>query len=467
MDMLKGRFRGWVWILLSFGAGWACLEGAMAESQRPLIWMTPGKNLSAEIRDVELLTVLQSLSKVTGWQIRIQPGAQRQVQVAFQNASLGDALRMLLDDFNFALLPGGDSAPQQLFIYDSSIREATELITFEEVNSGPGAAIPNELIVTLDPGSGSGIEDLARELGAKVVGSVEGLNSYRLQFENEEAARAAREHLEKRPELGGVDSNFALDRPRAVDDLRSGLGEAFPLRPKLNSDSGEVIIGLLDTPVQLLEPQMQAFLLPSIHVAGEPLPDAGDQLTHGTSMAQTLLRGLTMAPLDPDGSAVRVLPVDVYGPNADTTTFEIAKGIYEAVNAGASIINLSMGGEGDSRFLNDLIREAKSHGVLFFGSAGNSPTTALVFPAAYPEVVAVTAADRDGNIASYANRGSFVDLIAPGSSIVYLNGQPYRIEGTSASTAYVSGHAAGFKAMGKSAAEIEAYLREILAMQKP
>ena len=64
------------------------------------------------------------------------------------------------------------------------------------------------------------------------------------------------------------------------------------------------------------------------------------------------------------------------------------------------------------------------------------------FPAAYPEVIAVTAAER-GKIADYANYGSFVDVAAPDSSIIYYGDRPWYVQGTSASSAYTAGMAAG------------------------
>src|SRR4029079_24898 len=137
-----------------------------------------------------------------------------------------------------------------------------------------------------------------------------------------------------------------------------------------------------------------------------------------------------------------------------------ANGVYTAVAAGASVVNLSLGGAGDSPFLASLIHSAHDQGVLFMGAAGNQPTTDATFPAAYPDVVAFTAGDKSGNIAPYANRGSFVDVIAPGVSLVDYQGQSYMVRGTSAATAYVSGAAAGYRANGSTPSNVETYLRQ-------
>ncbi len=138
--------------------------------------------------------------------------------------------------------------------------------------------------------------------------------------------------------------------------------------------------------------------------------------------------------------------MDVYGGKETTTTFDITRGIYAAIQAGATVINLSLGSEGQSDFFHSVIRSAHDQGVIFLGAADNEPSGAPHFPAAYPEVIAVTAGDRRGNIASYANRGDFVDVIGPGSNIIQFNEGSYVITGTSAATAFVSGTAAALKA---------------------
>ena len=110
---------------------------------------------------------------------------------------------------------------------------------------------------------------------------------------------------------------------------------------------------------------------------------------------------------------------------------------------GRFLIGDILGSPGDSPALHNLIQQASAKGIVFFGAAGNQPVTTPVYPAAYPEVIAVTAGDHTGQIADYANRGSFVDIMAPGTSVVPFNGQSYVISGTSTATAYASGIAAG------------------------
>jgi hypothetical protein len=464
--MMKLDSHGWRsrWV----GLALACLSSLTTlAAGDSLSWDKQQKTVDAQIETWDLPTLLGKLSSATGWQIYIEPGTRQSVSVRFKKLPVGEALKRVLGDLNFALLPQ-TNAPARLYIFRTSLQEATQLVSEDPGPAGSHrkGAIPNELIVTLRKTAKQNIDALARALGAKVIGKVDGLNTYRLQFADEASAQAARDALSSNEDVAATDSNYPVDQPTRVDNLEASSAANFALTPKLGNSGNQVIVALIDTPVQQIDPKMSAFLLPAVHVAGDAsLPQ--DQLTHGTSMAETILKGLTYAPQENGGSSVRVLPVDVYGNSPDTTTFDVAKGIYAALAAGATVINLSLGGEGDSEFLAGLIHAAHQQGVMFFGAAGNQPTTNLTFPAAYPDVVAVTAGDRRGNIAPYANRGGFVDVIAPGTSVVDFQGQSYLVRGTSAATAYVSGTAAGYKASGNPSQSVEQYIRESLALKPP
>jgi thermitase len=220
---------------------------------------------------------------------------------------------------------------------------------------------------------------------------------------------------------------------------QSGTPE-LDLKPKANDGNCQLVVGLIDTPLQPLSANLSQFLQPAIHVAGDVQLDP-NQLTHGTAMAETILDAVNSK--TGGSTSVKILPVDVYGNNEMTSTFDVANGIVQAVNNGANIINLSLGSSGDSTFLHNTIKAVAKQGIPMYAAAGNEPVTTPNYPAAYPEVVSVTASDQTGKIASYANRGSFIDMMVTGDNVVPYNGQSYLVEGTSTSTAFASGMAAG------------------------
>src|ERR1051325_8155968 len=107
-------------------------------------------------------------------------------------------------------------------------------------------------------------------------------------------------------------------------------------------------------------------------------------------MVETVLGSMAITAQGQTNSGAKVLPIDVYGESDTTSTYEVTMGVYEAVRRGASIVNMSLGGDGDSPLLDDLIAQARARGFMFFAAAGNPPTTDPTFPAANTDVFAVT-----------------------------------------------------------------------------
>jgi hypothetical protein len=422
-----------------------------------LTWNTNSSRVSADVRDARLLPILEQIAGATGWKVFVEPDASHIVSARFNDLLPGEALRLLLGDLNYALLPGTNSS--RLFVFRTSRQHATHQVrarTGEE--AGGPRLIANELVVKLKPGAS--IEEIAKALGARVVGKVGDL--YRLRFEDVDSADAARAGLASNSDVESVENNFAIDRPEGGRPIHGATVAPPHLQLKPPPDSGRVIVGLIDTGVQSLGSDLDAFVMKGISVAGEARLDPLSP-SHGTSMLGALLASLASA--SKGSSSVQVLPVDVYGPNPITSTFDVADGIVQAVNAGARIINLSLGSEGNSQYLATLIAEASKKNIVFIGAAGNQPVTTPYYPAALPEVLAVTALDR-GQLAPYANRGDFVSLGAPGTSVIFYQGRPYYAVGTSAAAAYTSGLAAShFETTGDQAKATEQFLKDQLGIQ--
>ena len=454
--------QAWRKFALWMGLGLLLGASSPARAADSLVWRQDLNRVDADIMSWDLRTLLENISAATGWQIYLEPETKHAVSTKFKDRTPGEALQLLMPDLTAILLPQ-TNAPGKLCVFRTSVQEATQLIVAPKKSASPriSSLITNELVVTLKPGAK--IDDLARELGAKVIGRADGLNAYRLQFEDAEATERARAALQKNSDVASVDSNYTVFQPPEGQELTYSSAPPLSLKPKAVGDANRIIIGLIDTAIQPQSSAVDAFLLPSISVAGETKLDPTHP-SHGTSMSETILRGISMMVEDNEGSSVRILPVDVYGNNSTTSTFDVAYGIYKAINAGANIINLSLGSDGTTSYLRQVIESGHQQGVLFFAAAGNAPVDSPTFPAAYPEVIAVTAADRNGNVASWANYGDFVDVVAPGSSIVTFNNQKYLVMGTSASSAYAAGMAAGLAdASHKLLPEVEAAIRKNMA----
>ena len=402
--------------------------------------------VTASIENQPLEKILQLLSEQEKWQILVEPGLKLNVTTRFKDLTQTEALRRLLNDVNFVIIPSKRNQSKML-VYQTSSDNAVRKITPKIRNTKSSftkkkdsAKINNELLVTLDPKSGIDIETLARQLGAKIKGKIDGLDIYQLEFENESDAAKASAQLEQNDGVASVDSNFTIEQPIALSPV-SLPAPPLALRPA-SADKDGIIVGLIDSSVQKKGTQVADFLLPEISLFDKSIEES-NQVNHGTSMAETILRGLSASLDDSQETSVKILPVDVYGDANNTSTFDVARGIQSAIEGGADIISLSLGSDHQNNLLKSVIQAGSKEGVLFLAAAGNEPTGLPVYPAAQSEVVGVTALNRNGQrVASYANNANFVEVAAPGVGVTVLNNQTYFGTGTSFSTAYTAGVAA-------------------------
>ena len=421
------------------GLGWSgvfLLCAAIAPAADTLNWRKDKDSVDADISSWSVIQTLEKISEATGWEIYVEPGIKSNVSTRFKNRPRDKALDFLLGDLGRVLLPQTNGMPPKLLVFRSAQKDATQLVSKpkEDPTKKP---IPNELIVTLKPGES--IDELAKKLGAKVVGRNEAFNTYRLEFESEEAAKAARSSLAQNPAVESIDNNYYVRRPEESESFGLANPAALNLDPVAPSCSSGPTIGLIDSAVQKTGAAYDALMLPTINMAGEPAPSS-EAPAHGTGMAQAILQAISKKQSKTEW---RIQPYNVYGPNTTANTFDVANAVSRAISDGANPINMSLGTAGDSEFLHRVIQSGHKQGVVFLGAAGNEPTTAPTYPGAYSEVIAVSAIGADGNIAPYANRGSFVDILAPGQVRVTYNGQTWVTSGTSVSTALVTGIAAG------------------------
>src|SRR5688572_18762967 len=353
--------------------------GSLAQGADSLNWRKDKDTVDADISSWSLVKTLEVISEATGWHVYLEPGTQRQVSTKFKDRSSDRALDLLLGNLGRALLPGTDGGPSRLLVFRTAQKDATQLIRAKK-----GAKpIPDELIVRMK--KGKDVDDLAKKLGAKVLGKSDKQNAGRLKFDSDEAAAAARETLKENEDVANVDPNFPI--VAEPSSLVAGGNPTSSLNLQPLKEGDPVIIGLIDTAVQKIGNNYDNFLLPGISVAGNAsLPS--DKPTHGTSMFETIMKSIDA--FTPDGSStpVKVLPVNVYpdGDGTSTTTFEVGEGISRALEAGAQIINLSLGSTGDTPYLESIIQQGTDAGRTFVASAGNTPVTTPTFPAAYPGV---------------------------------------------------------------------------------
>jgi len=153
---------------------------------------------------------------------------------------------------------------------------------------------------------------------------------------------------------------------------------------------------------------------------------------------------------------VGILPVKVLNNAGSGSDANVAAGIRYAVERGASIISLSVGGDSQSQVVEDALEYARNAGVLIVAAAGNAsannddPSEYPTYPASSPSdnVLSVAATTQNDALSYYSNYGATtVDVAAPGDSILSTTlGNSYEeLSGTSMATPHVAGLAALIK----------------------
>ncbi|XEC96834.1 S8 family peptidase [Paenibacillus tarimensis] len=206
----------------------------------------------------------------------------------------------------------------------------------------------------------------------------------------------------------------------------------------------EVIVAVLDTGVQTDHPDLVGQLVEGENiVAAEDQPK--DDVGHGTHVA-----GIIAAAVN-NGEGVagmswynKIMPIKVLDGSGEGTTYSVAQGIIWATDHGAKVINMSLGNYASAEFLHDALKYAYDHDVVLIAASGNDNTDQPGYPAAYPEVLAVAATDRNGEKAAFSNYGDYIDVAAPGASIAstYTGNQYAALSGTSMACPHVSALAA-------------------------
>ncbi|TNE87406.1 MAG: peptidase S8 [Deltaproteobacteria bacterium] len=225
-----------------------------------------------------------------------------------------------------------------------------------------------------------------------------------------------------------------------------------------------VIVAVVDTGVKVVEDLEGTKVLEGkSFVLGESSPVDGNG--HGThvagTIAQTTNNGVGAAGVAPEAT---ILPVKVLSRFGSGMSPWIAAGIDYAVDEGADVINLSLGGS-YSRVIHTAIQKARAKGVVVVAAAGNTGRRGVSYPGALEESIGVGATGPGGAIAPYSSYGKGVDISAPGGDkrkpgggvwqdTIDGTGHAYKeFQGTSMATPHVAGAAAVLLSTGSCDAD--------------
>lgn len=271
-----------------------------------------------------------------------------------------------------------------------------------------------------------------------------------------EGADAARllDALRGNPVVAAAGLNWVYERNRDRTTRPASKGNVPESAPRLPALESPQAVAVLD---QAMGPAAAAHLAERTLSNASTVPEgfvvtADGEETHGSLMAM-IASGDEAVRADVPLAELPLVSVGIFDDEGRTTTYAVVAGLTEAAKNGASVVNLSWGTETESDFLDSALAQAWESGMVVVAAAGNDgKELERYYPASAPNVLAVGATTADGSVASYSNRGDFVDVLAPGTAMV----GDLIVQGTSVAAALVSSQLAAWRSEHPDATPEEA-----------
>lgn len=200
-------------------------------------------------------------------------------------------------------------------------------------------------------------------------------------------------------------------------------------------------IGVIDTGVNYRHPDLSSTLLSGINLVQRGKPPYDDN-GHGTHIAGTIAASNQMYGIIGVAPRALIHPIKAFDVNGSAFVSDIISGIDWCVRNKVHIINMSFGLKSHSKSLQKAVINATNAGITIVASSGNdAKRKSIDYPARYTQTISVGATDADHQITPFSNRGSLVDIYAPGEKIVssWLKNKYHEMSGTSMATSHVSG----------------------------
>jgi hypothetical protein len=312
-------------------------------------------------------------------------------------------------------------------------------------------AIANEIVAEIDGSlSDAQADELARRHGLArlesqnfpLVGATIGL----FRVTDRRSTEIARRDFATDASVRSVQPNFRY----LLQDQQAALTEGDPAQyanvklrlPQAHTlaHGANVTIAVIDSGIDVKHPE----LINSIADTFDALGSKEGPHVHGTGVAGAIVSHARLMGGAPEARILAIRAFGVAPSGAESTSYIILKALDYAAEHGAQIVNMSFAGPKDPLIEHGIAATA-AKGILLVAAAGNAgPKSPPLYPAANPNVIAVSATDAQDRLFAASNRGSHIAISAPGVDIFLpAPDQKYQMtSGTSFSAAYISSLAA-------------------------
>jgi hypothetical protein len=311
--------------------------------------------------------------------------------------------------------------------------------------------IADELVAEIDGAlSDAQADELARRHGLTRIGSqlfpLIGATIGRFRINDRRSVETVSREFGADASVRSVQPNFRylLQEAKAVaaegDPAQYALSKLHLPEAHTLARGANVRIAVIDSGIDARHPELAG----SIAETFDALGSKEGAHVHGTGVAGAIVAHARLMGAAP---AAKLLAIRAFGQSpsgVESNSFVILKALDYAATHGAQIVNMSFAGPKDALIERGIAATA-TRGIAMIAAAGNAGAKSPpLYPAANPNVIAVSATDAEDRLLSASNRGSYVALAAPGVDIFLpAPDDKYQMtSGTSFSAAYVSGVAA-------------------------
>ncbi|HBZ54668.1 MAG TPA: hypothetical protein DEO88_04605 [Syntrophobacteraceae bacterium] len=444
--------------------------------------------LNLDAYNASLHDVLAEIAERSQIEIKYGEALPYRVTLSTRNLHLEDMLRKICPSFMLIDEVGDNGAiSRRLYLFSRASQQATNtpnnviraaaaggstgeggrdrvistVASSQDDSSGsskhrPAEYRPDELLVRFRPDlEPEQIEAFNALNGATVIKKVPALSMYQLKLPDGSDLTAVQKTYQDSPFIEKVEPNILLRLPQVTPDDKYFEDQwalqkmMVPEAWTITTGSPSIVVGVLDTGIDAKHPDLIHRIVDGYDIVNQQAGIPEDDQGHGTQMAGIIAsegqNGIGMSGVSFN---CMVMPVKVLDGNGTGTAADVAEGLTYATDHGAQVVNMSFGSYGHSEMLNDAVQYAYQRNVILVAGAGNDNTDLPAYPAAYPNVLAVTATGPQDEKWPAANFGSHVAVAAPGVSILTtaVNGGYLYGTGTSHAAAMVSGVAALLKA---------------------